>query len=124
MSAGIIIAFTFGTIFLATLLAVAIFVRDPTPLLVTVIKIIVALAAAGVAAMIPGFIDVQLSSGASLAISAGGAIAVLRHQHAHRGRSGGPVRRRRVSRQQGVGAQSGVTPGATAIISKKRAGRR
>jgi hypothetical protein len=77
LSPDVLLAFVFGAVFLCVLLAVAIFVTRPTPLLVTVIKIIIALAAAGVAATIPGFISLEIAPSAEMVIRAGGAIAVF-----------------------------------------------
>ena len=71
------LAFTFGVTFLAVILGVAVFVTDPSPLLITVIKITLALAAAGVAATVPGFLSVSFTPAASVAVRAGGAIAVF-----------------------------------------------
>lgn len=65
--------FTFGCVFVATLLVVAMFFPAPTPFQYMVFRIVLALAAAGIAAMIPGFINVS----AGRAVRAGGAIAVF-----------------------------------------------
>jgi hypothetical protein len=74
----VLLAFVFGVIFLSVLLAVAIYAPDPAPaLLVTVTKIIIALAAAGVAATIPGFLEVKFSPSTAVVVRAGGAIAVF-----------------------------------------------
>jgi hypothetical protein len=77
MSAATILSFIFGAVFLAALLAIGIFVREPTPFLVTIAKIIAALAAAGVGAIIPGFLNLKLSWGTDLVVRAGGAIALF-----------------------------------------------
>jgi hypothetical protein len=60
-------------IFVVVILAVAIFIPHPSPFAYTVFRIVLALAAAGVAAMIPGFIDVVIRP----VVRAGGAIAVF-----------------------------------------------
>jgi hypothetical protein len=77
MSAQVLTAFTFGTVFVISLIVLAIKFPKPTPFQYNVFRIVLALAAAGVAAMIPGFIDLQLSPSAQLLIRAGGAIAVF-----------------------------------------------
>jgi len=72
-----LMAFVFGVVFCIAILAIAVFVRNPTPLLVTVIKIIIALSAAGIAATVPGFLKVELSPTTAISIRAGGAIAIF-----------------------------------------------
>jgi len=66
-------AYIFGIIFLVFILVIAIFIPNPTSFQYTVFRIVLALAAAGVAAMIPGFINVAIGN----AVRAGGAIAVF-----------------------------------------------
>jgi hypothetical protein len=68
-----ITAFAFGVIFLLIILAIAIAFPNPTHFQYTVFRIVLALAASGVAAMIPGFINVSVGP----TIRAGGAIAVF-----------------------------------------------
>lgn len=68
-----ITAFSFGVIFIVTILVVAIFISEPTDFQYIVFRIILALASAGVAAMIPGFLSVEVST----SVRAGGAIAVF-----------------------------------------------
>ncbi len=67
------LAYGFGIVFVSIMLAIAIFIPNPTPFSYMVFKIILALAAAGIAAFIPGFLDVQISN----FLRAGGAIAVF-----------------------------------------------
>lgn len=67
------IAYLFGTTFVVVILLIAIFVPEPSPFQRYVFRIVLGLAAAGVAATISGFLQVQVSSG----IRAGGAIAVF-----------------------------------------------
>jgi hypothetical protein len=57
----------------AVLIVVAIAVPNPTGFQYTVFRIVLALAAGGVAAMIPGFLQVKVST----FIRAGGALAVF-----------------------------------------------
>lgn len=64
--------FVFGVIFVAVLLIIALFYPRPTPFQYTVFQIVLALAAAGVAALIPGLINVKVPG-----VSAGGALAVF-----------------------------------------------
>lgn len=66
-------AFAFGVIFVVVLLVLAMAVPNPTPFQYTVFRIVLSLAAAGVAAMIPGFIEVEVSGW----VRAGGALAVF-----------------------------------------------
>jgi hypothetical protein len=66
-------AYIFGIIFIVSILVIAIFIPNPTSFQYTVFRIVLALAAAGVAAMIPGFISVEVGN----AVRAGGAIAVF-----------------------------------------------
>ncbi len=66
-------AFAFGTLFVVVLLFLAIFHPNPTPFQYTVFRIVLALAAGGVAAMIPGFLSVSISNW----LRGGGALAVF-----------------------------------------------
>ena len=68
-----VLAFVFGVVFVVVLLAVAFFVPNPTAFQYTVFRIVLALAAAGVAAMIPGFLAVNISTW----LRAGGALAIF-----------------------------------------------
>jgi hypothetical protein len=65
--------FIFGVSFVISLLAIAVFFPYPAPFQYTVFRIVLALAAAGVAALIPGFIEVSYRT----AVRAGGALAVF-----------------------------------------------
>lgn len=69
----IITAFAFGVIFLGTILLVAITIPHPSQFQIFIFRIIVALAGAGVAAIIPGFLLVSVKGIAR----AGGALAVF-----------------------------------------------
>jgi hypothetical protein len=66
-------AYFFGVIFVVVLLVMAIAVPNPSAFQYTVFRIVLALAAAGVAAMIPGFLQVTVSNW----IRAGGALAIF-----------------------------------------------
>lgn len=72
-NAQIVAAAAFGIVFLLLILAIAIFIPAPTEFQYQVFRITLALAAAGVAAMIPGILDVRIAP----AIRAGGAMAVF-----------------------------------------------
>jgi hypothetical protein len=66
-------AFVFGIVFVGVLLGIAVLFPNPTPFQYTVFRIVLALASAGIAAMIPGFLHVEVGT----AVRAGGAIAVF-----------------------------------------------
>ncbi len=68
-----LIAFVFGAIFIVTILAFATIVKDPSSTAIWTYRVILALAAGGVAAILPGFIDVKYKS----FVQAGGAIGVF-----------------------------------------------
>ena len=72
-----ILAFTFGVLFVTALLVFALFVPNPTIQQFEIVRIILALAAGGVAAMIPGLLSLKLGAGANVALRAGGALAVF-----------------------------------------------
>ncbi|KZB63135.1 hypothetical protein AUP42_01715 [Thalassospira lucentensis] len=65
--------FAFGVVFISVLLAVALFLPEPTDFQYTIIRIILALSAAGIAALIPGFIEIKYKN----ICRAGGAMAVF-----------------------------------------------
>jgi hypothetical protein len=66
-------AFAFGTVFITVLLAIAYLVPNPTPTQWFVSRVVLALAAAGIGAVIPGLIVVTVSK----VVRAGGAIALF-----------------------------------------------
>ena len=59
-TAQIIVAFVFGLAFVIILIMLAVKFPEPTPFQYSVFRAVLALAAAGVGAMIPGFLDVNL----------------------------------------------------------------
>jgi hypothetical protein len=67
------LAFLFGVVFVIVLLTLAIRFPNPTAFQYTVFRTVLSLAAAGVAAMIPGFISLSISKW----LRAGGALAVF-----------------------------------------------
>ena len=77
LTSQIIIAFIFGATFVVALLVLAIAFPKPTPFQYGVFKITLSLAAAGVAAMIPGFINLEVNPNVGIVIRAGGALAVF-----------------------------------------------
>lgn len=68
-----ILAYGFGVFFVATVLIIALFIPNPSPFRYEVFKIVLAIACAGVAAFIPGFLNVEVGRW----VRAGGAIAVF-----------------------------------------------
>ncbi|MBC7987537.1 MAG: DUF4019 domain-containing protein [Sphingomonadaceae bacterium] len=68
-----ILAFAFGLVFVVSLLIIAVFIPNPTPFSYTIFRIVMALAAAGVGAVLPGFIEVSFKN----LLRAGGAIALF-----------------------------------------------
>lgn len=73
----IICAFVFGCTFVCALLVLALFIPNPTPYQYQTFRIVMALAAAGAAAMIPGFLKLEFDATANVLIRAGGALAVF-----------------------------------------------
>lgn len=69
----IIVAFVFGVTFCIVMLVIAIFFPNPTNFQILVFRVILSLSAAGIAALIPGFIKVDIAP----YIKAGGAIAIF-----------------------------------------------
>ena len=68
-----IVAFAFGVVFAVALLVLAIMFPTPTPFQYLVFRIVLAMAVSGVAAMIPGFLEVNVPG----VVRAGGALAVF-----------------------------------------------
>ena len=66
-------AFVFGVVFIGIMLSIALFIPVPTDFQKFVFRIVLALAAAGIGAVVPGFLQVQLPP----YIRAGGAIALF-----------------------------------------------
>lgn len=71
------IAYGFGVFFVIIMLALALFVPNPTPFQLLVFRVVLALAAAGVASMTPGFLEIDLGVRKTQAIRAGGALAIF-----------------------------------------------
>lgn len=68
-----ILAFIFGIVFVSALIAIAAAIPEPTPFQYTIFRAVLALSAAGIAAMIPGFLEVNISTW----LRAGGALGVF-----------------------------------------------
>jgi len=68
-----LIVFIFGVAFITTILVIAIFIPEPKPFQWNIFKTVLALAGAGIAAFIPGFIEVEINK----LVRAGGALAVF-----------------------------------------------
>lgn len=77
IKAEVRIAVAFGFIALIALFAVAIFFPHPGPLLVTIARVTLALACAGIAAVIPGLLTIELRPTVANIVRAGGALAVF-----------------------------------------------
>lgn len=73
MSSDRILAFVFGVVFLAVILIIAIVIPNPSEFQIFVFRIVLAIAAAGIGAVVPGFISVNIPK----YIRAGGAIALF-----------------------------------------------
>jgi len=73
----ILLSFGFGAAFLAALLVLVILIPAPSPQQFEIFRIVIAVAVAGIAAAIPGFLELRLSRGTSLGLRAGGALAVF-----------------------------------------------
>ena len=76
MTTQIVVAFAFGLILVSTVLVLAVRFPNPTPFQYNVFRTVLSLAAAGVAAMIPGFINIEWDT-TGLLIRAGGTLAIF-----------------------------------------------
>ena len=77
MNAQAITAAIFGLIFIITLIVLSIIFPNPTDFQYIIFRIILALAAAGAAAMIPGFMHTEFNPTTGVVIRASGAMAVF-----------------------------------------------
>jgi hypothetical protein len=68
---------TLGTLFLLLLIAIAIFIPDPTVFQLRVFLTILALAGGGFATTISGVVSTQITLGKQLQVGAAGALAVF-----------------------------------------------
>jgi hypothetical protein len=74
---SVTLAFVFGVVFLATLLTLTVAIPNPTEQQFQIFRIVIAIAAGGVAAVIPGLLDIRMDTGRRLVLRAGGALAVF-----------------------------------------------
>jgi len=74
---GIWLAFAFGCVFLAVILALAFTGNSLDDRRFEILRIVLALAGGGIGGVIPGFLDVSMKTGAKLALRAGGGLAVF-----------------------------------------------
>jgi hypothetical protein len=77
LNSQVIVAFVFGVVFVVALIVLSISFPNPTAFQYNVFRIVLSLAAAGFAAMIPGFINIEISATAKMLVRAGGAMAVF-----------------------------------------------
>lgn len=73
----VIAAFTFGVAFVAVAIVLAICFPSPTAFQAFIFRVVLGLAASGVAAMIPGFVTFNFQPAVDMLIRAGGASAVF-----------------------------------------------
>ncbi|MCH8082512.1 MAG: tetratricopeptide repeat protein, partial [Proteobacteria bacterium] len=76
MGLEVILAFSFGLVFIATMLVLAIKFPRPTPFQYTVFRVVLALAAGGIGAVLPGFLNLDLTLPQGT-LEAGGALALF-----------------------------------------------
>lgn len=80
MSTTELLSFIFGAVFIAVLLGIAVtimFRERPVPSeAMFIFRVVLALAAGGVGAVLPGLIDLQIGSAGKVLIQAGGALAL------------------------------------------------
>jgi hypothetical protein len=74
---ALLLAFTFGVLFLAAILVLAVAIPSPTVTQFESFRIVIALAAGGLAAVIPGLLDVRFGGTGRFALRAGGALGVF-----------------------------------------------
>jgi hypothetical protein len=74
---GIVLAFVFGCVFVAVVLALAFNGGSLDDRQFEILRIVLALAGAGVGGVIPGFLDLNMKAGTKWALRAGGGLAVL-----------------------------------------------
>jgi hypothetical protein len=73
----IVLAFTFGVAFTAILLVLAVLIPHPTKEQFEIFRIVIAVSVAGIAATVPGLLQLKLNQGAVFSLRAGGALAVF-----------------------------------------------
>ncbi|MGY6278133.1 hypothetical protein [Methylomonas sp. MgM2] len=73
----LILSFVFGVTFVSILLVLAVYIPRPTQTQFEIFRIVIAIAVAGIAAVVPGFLQLDLTRNKELAVRAGGALAVF-----------------------------------------------
>ena len=76
MTPQLIVAFVFGCIFVIVLLVIALAIPEPTAQQMFIFRVVLALAAAGIGAVIPGFLDIN-GKILEISIRATGALALF-----------------------------------------------
>lgn len=76
MTTSILIAIVFGVLFISIILFLSLKLPNPTPTQFFTFRVVLALAAAGIGATIPGILDIK-GTIQQLTIGAGGAIALF-----------------------------------------------
>ena len=74
---GIWLAFAFGCVFVAVIMALAFTDDRLDDRRFELLRIVLALAGGGIGGIIPGFLDLNMKTGAKLALRAGGGLAVF-----------------------------------------------
>lgn len=72
-----LLAFLFGVIFLLALLIIAILIESPSDSQQRIFRAILALAAGGIGAVIPGLLNIKMESGKHFSLRAAGALALF-----------------------------------------------
>lgn len=72
-----LLAFVFGIVFILALLVIAIVMDSPSGSQQATFRVILALAAGGIGAVIPGLLDVKMDSGKHFSLRAAGALALF-----------------------------------------------
>src|SRR4029077_13817790 len=73
----LLLAFAFGVVSLTAILVLAVAIPSPTVTQFESFRIVIALAAGGLAAVIPGLLDVRFGGTGRFALRAGGALGVF-----------------------------------------------
>ncbi len=76
MAPSLIAVFAFGCFFVASLLLIAVFIPEPTNQQMFVFRVVLALAAACVGAIVPGFLEIQ-GKVLEFSLRAGGALGLF-----------------------------------------------
>jgi hypothetical protein len=74
---GIWLAFAFGCVFVAVILALAFTGNTLDNQRFEILRIVLAVAGGGIGGVIPGFLDLNMNTGAKLGLRAGGGLAVF-----------------------------------------------